>query len=114
MAKAILVVHSQPSDPSREDEYNDWYDNTHLPEVCAVPGFVAATRFQIVGDMTPNGLVPPDPSRPAYLAIYEMESDDLEGTLKELAVRSGDGRVNMSDSLSMDPLPMTTLYLTRD
>ena len=114
MPKAILVVQSQPSDPSREDEYNEWYDNTHLAEVCAVPGFTGATRYKIAGDLTPDGVVPADRSRPAYLAVYTMESDDLDGVLQELGAQAGDGRMQMSDALSMDPLPTTTLYLARD
>lgn len=46
MPKGMLVVESRPADPAREDEYNDWYTNTHIPEVCAVPGFVAARRYK--------------------------------------------------------------------
>jgi hypothetical protein len=31
MAKGIMVVQSEPVDPAHEDEFNDWYDNTHIP-----------------------------------------------------------------------------------
>ena len=30
----------------RDDEFNDWYDNRHLPDVLAVEGFVAANAIQ--------------------------------------------------------------------
>ena len=45
MPKAIMFVQSKPSSPDREDEYNDWYTNTHLPEVLDIPGITAARRF---------------------------------------------------------------------
>jgi len=47
MPKGLMVVQSRPSDPEREDEYNEWYSHTHLPEIRAVPGFVAARRYKL-------------------------------------------------------------------
>jgi hypothetical protein len=110
MPKAVMVVLSSPSDPSREAEYNEWYDNTHLPEVCAIPGFVGARRFKV----SDAGLMSVDPAAPAYLAIYELDADDLATTCKELIVRSGDGRVQMSDVLSSNPGPSAILYEALD
>ena len=46
MPKAVMVVYSRPTDPARDDDYNDWYDNVHLREVCEVPGFVSARRYE--------------------------------------------------------------------
>jgi hypothetical protein len=45
--KGILVVQSRPSDPSREGEFNEWYADTHIPEVCAIPGIVSARRYKV-------------------------------------------------------------------
>lgn len=44
-----------------------------------------------------------------YIAVYEIESDDLEAPLRELRARSGDGRVRMADVLQLDPPPVVTL-----
>ena len=38
MPKAIMFVQSRPSAADREDKYNDWYTNTHIPEVLDIPG----------------------------------------------------------------------------
>ena len=38
MPKAIMFVQSSPSAPDREDEYNDWYSNTHLGDVLQFEG----------------------------------------------------------------------------
>ncbi|HEY2302891.1 MAG TPA: hypothetical protein VGH66_13415 [Acidimicrobiales bacterium] len=108
MSKAVLVVHTQPSEPSREDEYNKWYDETHLPEVCEIPGIVSGRRFK-VSDQQVGG-APPDPAVPGYLAIYEVDSDDLKGVLDQLVSRFSDGTFHFSDALGMDPTPTTTLY----
>ena len=38
-----LVVLSRPPEDVSDDTYNDWYD-THVREILALPGFVAAQR----------------------------------------------------------------------
>ena len=32
-------------DPAREDEYNDWYERMHIPDILQTAGFVRARRF---------------------------------------------------------------------
>lgn len=81
--KAIMVVLTDPKDESVEDEYNDWYTNTHLNDVLKVPGFVAATRYRLA-DEQPEG-APPASHR--YLAVYEIDADDIGGALDELVAR---------------------------
>ena len=54
MPKGMMLVQSRPADPAREDEFNDWYTKTHIPEVCAVPGIVGARRYK-VHDRGPDG-----------------------------------------------------------
>ena len=110
MPKAILLVSSGPSHPDREDEYNEWYDGTHLGEVCQVPGIVGATRYTLHS----GGFGPAPEDTPPYLAIYEIDADDLDAVAQEIAARGTDGRMFMSESLEMDPPPQTLLYLARD
>jgi hypothetical protein len=75
MAEHVLIVFTDPT-PGSELEYNDWYDNTHLAEVIATDGFVAAQRFRFVG----AGVLGTDDDSPpcSYLAIYEVEGDLAE------------------------------------
>ena len=49
MPKGIMVVQTSPVDPAKEDAYNDWYDNTHIPEILEIPGFTSARRFKLHG-----------------------------------------------------------------
>jgi hypothetical protein len=79
MTKAVLVVFTNVTSPEHDDAYNDWYDNTHLGDVVKVPGFLAATRYRLA-DTQAAGVEP----RHRYLSIYEVESDDLRGTLDSL------------------------------
>lgn len=72
----------------REAEYNEWYDTIHLAEVIAVPGFVAAERYQFEPGENQE-------TRHKYLAIYEFTADDPAIVLGELSVRAADGRLNM-------------------
>ncbi|XVQ14764.1 hypothetical protein ACQP1W_20180 [Spirillospora sp. CA-255316] len=103
MLKGIMVVQSGPSDPAREDEYNEWYSTTHLADVCAVPGFVGARRYKVLdGGGGQAG--------PSYLAIYEIEADDLAAPLAALRARRASGEVEMSDALQLDPAPVVTFY----
>jgi hypothetical protein len=94
-----MVVQTGPVSAEREDEYNDWYSGTHLPEVLAVPGFVAARRYKLTGT-----------DAPTYLAVYEIEADDLTAPVKELGARSAAGQHSKSDVLRTDPPPVVSVY----
>ena len=104
MAKALLFVESRPTTPAQDAEYNDWYQNVHLGDVCKVPGFVAATRYRQADQQPMDG----QPSG-TYLAIYEVESDDLPATYEAL-IGSAES-MDMSETLGMDPIPTMTTWL---
>jgi hypothetical protein len=104
MPKAIMFVQSRPSAPDREDEYNDWYTNTHLPEVLDVPGITAARRFKA------SDAAPPAEGAHQYCAVYELDVDDLSTVMPALAERFADGSMHMSDAMEMDPTPSFVIY----
>ena len=106
MTKAVFVVYSEPSSAEREDEYNDWYDHTHLREVCETSGVTGARRYYLQGDAAPEGL-------PPYLALYDIEGDDPEFSIKEIMRRTGEGEIHMSDAIKLDPPPVVALYVER-
>jgi hypothetical protein len=96
MATHRLIVFTEPR-PGREAEYNEWYDQVHLKDVLETEGFVAAQRFELapaqMGELGENA-----PSR--YLAIYEVETDDLAAALEKL--NAGSGTMQMSDALDLE------------
>lgn len=95
MPRAILVVFTNPIDESREDEFNDWYTNVHLHDILKIPGYVAATRYRLA-DAQLAGAAPP---KHRYLAIYEIETDDLDATVKALSERAAAGDMYITDAL---------------
>jgi hypothetical protein len=46
MAKYYYFAFSDCNDPDREDEYNVWYANTHIPDMPETPGMIRATRWE--------------------------------------------------------------------
>jgi hypothetical protein len=78
MAKWLLVVYTDCADPSREAEFNEWYDKIHLPDVLEMPGIVRATRF-VNSD--------PDAGPGKFLATYEIDSADIDQTMATLRER---------------------------
>lgn len=89
MSDNILVVLTNPV-PGKEDEFNDWYSNIHIQEICQIPGFKSAQRFAL-GDaqMGPTG-------QHQYLAIYEIDGDPA-AALEALKAARPD--LNMSAAL---------------
>jgi hypothetical protein len=60
-----LLVNAMNVDPEHEAEFNDWYDNEHLPALQAVPGTICARRYK---DLSGSH---------RYLALYHLESPEV-------------------------------------
>ncbi|PLK26292.1 DUF4286 family protein [Novosphingobium sp. TH158] len=79
MPRYKMIALTNPVE-GREDEFNEWYQNVHLPEVCATPGVVGAQRYRMAVPLQdPSGL------GKKYLAVYDIETDDLRATLGAFA-----------------------------
>lgn len=103
MAKYVMVVESKAK-PGRDDEYNAWYDTTHIAEICAIPGVVSCRRFDLAMSMMGGDGQP-------YLAIYEIETDDFQSLVAEFGKRAGE----MSPSDALDaPASVLRFYKQRD
>ena len=72
MAKGIIYVETRPSSPDRDQEYNTWYDEVHIPELVALDGIVSARRLRPVDGDGP------------YVALYELEGDNLRAILDNM------------------------------
>jgi hypothetical protein len=96
MAKHTFIVLSNATS-GNDDTFNDWYSNTHVHDVLKVPGFVSAQRFKVLEAPGPTGAMPGW----RYLALYEIETDDLAASLGELGKRIGGPAMAMSDTMDM-------------
>lgn len=99
-----MVVQSSPVD-GMEDAYNVWYDNTHIPEILEIPGFVSARRFRVRESGPAH-----DGAAPKYLAIYELDADDVGEPVAELGARMGAGKMDRSEALQRTPAPIIGVY----
>lgn len=103
MAKYVIVAQSRAKE-GRDDEYNDWYEVAHLPELLALPGVKSGRRFRFETAMvgTP-GL--------DYLAIYEIEADDIGVVLSAMGKAAADGSMSRTESLDA---PASVLWFYRE
>ncbi|MGW1029473.1 hypothetical protein ACWD4J_38315 [Streptomyces sp. NPDC002577] len=94
-----LLVYSNARE-GRDEEFNEWYDKVHLPDLLSIPGVTAATRYRV---QTRDGEIPEH----RYLTIYELEGDP-EAVLQELRSRSASGEFRRSDSVDASTAKITT------
>lgn len=94
MAHYVYVVLSDPV-PGREDDYNEWYSKQHLDDIMREAGFTACQRFRqaemAVPQAAPNG----------YLALYEIETDDIDAVDAAMRAAVASGAVPLTDALDV-------------
>ena len=76
-----------------EKEFNDWYQNTHLQDICAIKNFAAAQRFAFTMNITDG------PDLAPHLAIYDIETDDIQGAIKAMHEFAASGRMPLPESM---------------
>ncbi len=102
MAKALLLAWTSPASDETEAEFNSWYDGTHVPQMrAAIPSVSAVHRYRAAE------LPPAAGQRPAhrYLAVYELDSDDVAGAVAALGSAAGGGRLDMTAAMDTTTNP---------
>ncbi len=90
MGKMLVYTNAREG---RDEEFNRWYDEIHLPEVLALPAFSAAQRFRLAdAQMFPE-------QRFRYLAIYEYTGGSA-AALEALTGAAGSFR--MTDAMGAE------------
>ena len=97
MSKYITIALTNPVE-GREQEFNEWYDNQHVPDVLSLPGCVSAQRFKLSDVQMPNRSCPY-----RYLAIYEFEADKIEAVAATVE-RGGTPAMPRTDAASREML----------
>jgi hypothetical protein len=70
----LLVVWTDIA-PEYEAEFNQWYDQEHIPQLLGVPGFQRGRRYQAVD------------GRPKYIAVYQLADEKVVASDAFRAVR---------------------------
>lgn len=105
MAKFSWLVMTN-CEVDRDDEFNRWYDEVHIPDLLLIPGVVGARR-SILSDIQLSNKIDQDLATSAadtsigylYLAIYEIESEDPSAVLEQVKIRSGTDAMKISPFL---------------
>ena len=74
MNRGLLLTMTEPPQ-AMEEEFNAWYDDEHMAERLAIPGFRSARRW--VADVAPG--------EGKYLATYELDSPGVLHSREYLA-----------------------------
>lgn len=76
MTQHLVLVLTEPTE-GQEDEFNNYYEHTHLDEVIETTGWQTAQRFQLVDEAG-------EPCPLPYLAAYTVDVEDSDDVLKVL------------------------------
>ncbi|WP_024805807.1 hypothetical protein [Nocardia sp. BMG51109] len=98
MARGILYVESEPNSAEEAAAYHEWYDSTHMKEMLGIDGLVSARRF---APLTGEG---------AFVAVYEIEADDVAAVEARLAEATKSGRFSAPVGLRTDKPPTVRFY----
>lgn len=99
MPSALMVVGSNPVSADREEAYNRWYVEEHFDDVLAVAGFTTARRYAL-SPVRP--MADTEPSPYGYLAIYEVEADDLAQAGRDLQAALDSGAIVVSEDFDLN------------
>ena len=106
MQRGILAVQTAPK-PGEEDQFNAWYDSAHVPEIMASEGFILGRRFRAVGATGDSGS---STEWLKYVAVYDIESNDLAASYAALLERFRSGTMTPADHVSIDPPHRSQLF----
>jgi hypothetical protein len=107
MPRGVFLAFANAMPRESDDEFNQWYDQEHGPQVLAVPGVRSFRRFRLAADQ----VLPPEEGTRRYLALYEVDTDDWAGFANEFQQRFGDGRITIRpDLMELDPMVQTLIF----
>jgi hypothetical protein len=89
------MVLASPAE-GRVQDFEKWFNEVHIPDVVKVPGFLSGQLFKFHRAL--DGVFPTQ-----YVAVYHVETDDLEGMFAELDRREKSGEMTFegSDAINM-------------
>lgn len=95
MARYVMIARSNAV-AGKEAEFNRWYDEQHMPDMMAIPGFVGFERFAAAGE-----------GAHGYMNVLQLETDDLGATLAEMGRRTGTDQMPLTDAMDFATVDVT-------
>lgn len=100
----MFLAWSSPVSPEADAEFNDWYANTHVPEVrAAIPAITAVRRYTLLGSGEAG------PKR--YLALYELADGDAASAAQALSAVAKGGGFVMTATMDVATAPPEVQFL---
>ena len=100
--RALLFVKLDPP-TSRLNEFNHWYNNRHIPDRLALPGFLTARRFTLIGGTPKEYAITPEAE---YLALYDLTDVGVLNSKPYNELRNKEGKLP-SDSFETQIFKLT-------
>ncbi|PWR23303.1 DUF4286 family protein [Zavarzinia compransoris] len=101
--RQVFAALSKPA-AGREADFNAWYDGRHVPDVIRVPGIFGAGRYRLS-----TTFLDPLGQDQSYLALYDVDSEDLRALAAQLRADVRSERTQMSDAI--DTGALTAFFL---
>lgn len=97
MSKRAMLYVTTSSVEGREDEFDKWYDEVHIPEIFEhVKEIRAATRYRRAQGSPGGG------DQAACCTVYEIEADDPAAAVAGLVAAGQAGKLHMTDAIAPD------------
>ncbi len=97
MASRALLVVLTSAVAGKDDEFNDWYVQVHIPELFEhIPELRSATRFRRLHGS-------PSASDHTYCNVFEIESEHPADVLAHISEVAATGAFRLTDSLAPAP-----------
>ena len=110
-ALGILLVLTNCKDNDRQEEFNRWYEDVHIPDILDTGAFHAAYRYERVEREATSYSDGPGRGRPPkaqYLAIYETDNPDPAKAREEVAKVRSDWQQRGRLFDGMEPVSLLT------
>jgi hypothetical protein len=95
MRKFQWVILTRAVD-GRVKEFEEWYDNRHIPDVKAIPGIVSAVRYKVLQ----NAALGSEPPSWDSVAIYNIEADDPQVVIDAITKAANTPAMPITEALS--------------
>jgi len=88
--------------PGGLEEFERWYDNEHLRDVCNVPGVKSAKRMRLLSTLSAEYAEEAPPWN--SLAIYELDTDDPVALALKIKSLAGTPAMSMSPTVDKNSM----------
>ena len=83
--RGLKLIMTECNDPTKEQEFHDWYNNVHIPDILETGLFHTAYRFEnATPTQTPKM---PRAGGSRFLTLYETDSDDPSKQADEILAK---------------------------